>query len=62
VKVWVDKDLCEWCQTCVAICPEVFEMEDNVSRPLVDVVPPELQDKCRDAAAACPAGAIIIDE
>ncbi len=62
MRVRVDKDLCEGCQTCVALCPEVFEMEDDKSHPLVDVIPQELQDKCREAAAACPASAIMIEE
>jgi ferredoxin len=62
MKVSVDQDLCEGCQNCVILCPEVFEMKDNKSHPIVEVVPPELEDKCREAAGACPTSAIIIEE
>ena len=62
MKVKVDKDLCDGYQNCVAICPEVFEMENDVARAIVEDVPEELQEKCRDAADACPVDAIIIEE
>lgn len=28
-KPVIDWDLCEGCESCVAICPEVFEMGDD---------------------------------
>jgi ferredoxin len=62
MKVRVDKDLCDGYQNCIAICPEVFEMEDDVAVVKLEDVPQELQDKCRDAADACPVDAIIIEE
>lgn len=62
MKVRVDKDLCDGFQNCIAICPEVFEMEDDVAFAKVEDVPEDLQDKCRDAADACPVDAIIIEE
>jgi ferredoxin len=62
MKVRVDTDLCDGYQNCIAICPEVFEMEDDVARVKVELVPEDLEEKCRDAADACPAEAIIIEE
>jgi ferredoxin len=62
MKVRVDKDLCNGYQNCIAICPEIFEMEDDVARVKLDVVPGNLEEKCRDAADACPAEAIVIEE
>ena len=62
MKVRVDKELCDGFQNCIAICPEVFEMEDDVAVAMVEEVPEDLQEKCRDAAETCPAEAIIIEE
>jgi ferredoxin len=62
MKVRVDKNLCNAYQNCIAICPEVFEMGDDVATVKVEIVPEELEEKCRDAADACPAEAIIIEE
>ncbi len=62
MKVRVDQDVCGGFQNCIAICPEVFEMGDDVARVIVATVPPELERKCRDAADACPVDAIIIED
>jgi len=66
MKVSIDQEKCIACGTCVAICPEVFEMKDNGK---VDVkgefkgkdVPKELEDKVKEAHDACPATAIVIE-
>ena len=56
------------CGSCVAICPEVFEMKDDGSVDVkdsfkgVDIVDENLQAKVKEAAAACPATAIIVEE
>ena len=62
MKVRVDPDLCTGCGPCQEICPEVFEIRDDVSAVLVKEVPPELADAVREAADSCPPGAIIIEE
>lgn len=62
MKVRVDKDLCVGDESCVDICPEVFEMQDDVAIAKMDEVPTELQKKCREAAEACPVEAIIVDD
>lgn len=62
MKVRVDKDLCNGYQNCIAICPEIFKMDDDVARALVEEVPAEYEGKVRDAADACPAEAIIIEQ
>jgi len=68
MKVVLDKEKCAMCFSCVAICPEVFEGKDDgtvdvkdeyKSKDITDV---ELQAKVREAAAACPASAIVIEE
>lgn len=66
MKVSIDKEKCSMCASCVAICPEVFEMKDDGS---VDVkgeyqgndVPTELEGKVKEAASACPTLAIVVE-
>jgi ferredoxin len=67
MKVSIDQGKCIACGTCVAICPEVFEMKDDGK---VDVkeelkgkdIPSELEAKVKEAHDMCPATAIVIEE
>ncbi len=64
MKAFVKKDLCIGCGLCVDTCPEVFAMDDefNIAKTILDRVPAELKEKCRDAAANCPVDAIAVEE
>ena len=63
MKVKVNKDACIGCGACVAICDEVFEINDEgLSEAKVEEVKEELQDEVRDAADSCPTGAIEVEE
>ncbi|MGD0230829.1 MAG: ferredoxin [Syntrophorhabdales bacterium] len=62
MKVRVDEDACIGDETCVSICPEIFEMEEDIAKIKMADVPAELQESCREAADACPVEAIIIEE
>lgn len=68
MKVSIDKTKCAVCGSCVAICPEVFEIKDDgvvdvkMEYQGVDITDPVLQDKVRQAASACPASAIVVEE
>jgi len=43
--------------------PDVYEMnDDGVAEAVVDVVPSDLEEQVREAAAECPAEAITIEE
>jgi len=62
MNVRVDPEVCTGCGVCVDMCPEVFEMRDDVSVVTVDVVPPAQEAAVREAAEACPVEAIIVED
>ena len=62
MKAKVDEELCSGCELCVETCPEVFEMGDDFAEVIVDKVPEDAQEACRQAAEDCPSEAIIIEE
>jgi ferredoxin len=55
-------DECISCGLCIDTCPEVFDMGDDIAEVIVDEVPEEAEEACRQAADDCPVEAIIIDE
>ncbi len=61
MKVKVDPTLCAGVSACESTCPEVFEVVNGVSTVKVDVVPPELEEKCREAVEGCPMNAISVE-
>jgi ferredoxin len=62
MKVRVDQEACVGDETCVEICPEVFEMQGDIAAAKMEEVPEELEDGCREAAESCLLDAIIIEE
>ena len=62
MKAEVDPDMCTGCGLCPDICPQVFEMDGDVARAKVDLVPADAEGTCRDAAEGCPVEAIEIEE
>lgn len=58
-KVYVEKDLCIACGSCVAMCPEHFEFDDD---NLAKAINEEVNEEVKDAANACPTEAIKIEE
>jgi len=66
MKVSIDQSKCTVCATCVAICPEVFEMKDNGTVDVKDEfkgkdVSAELEEKVKEAQGMCPSGAIVVE-
>jgi len=64
MKVRIDKELCTGCGTCVEICPEVFELQDDLALNKLGGnkdIPEELQHACENAADSCPVAAITIE-
>ena len=62
MKAIVDKDTCTGCGLCEELCPEVFELADDVAKVKVDVVPADAEDTCKEAADTCPVEAIKLEE
>jgi ferredoxin len=63
MKVRVDTEVCAGFGVCLGLCPEVFELhEDGYAIVLVGEVPPELEDKVRQAVSQCPANAISLSD
>ncbi|WP_099023791.1 ferredoxin [Mycolicibacterium palauense] len=64
MKVTVDQAKCVSAGNCVAHAPDVFDQdEDDGSVVLLDDSPPaDRAEAVREAAAACPAMAISIEE
>ena len=59
MKLEVNKDLCIGCGACQAVCPEVFEIEDDgLAHAKVDVVDSKFEEDAIDAKEGCPTGAI----
>lgn len=63
MKVWVDPERCQGHTLCSMIAPEAFELDDidGHSSAVFDEVPPNQEDKVREAAQSCPECAIFIE-
>jgi ferredoxin len=64
MKASVKTDQCIGCGLCADVCPGVFvlDSETNVAKSIIDRVPAELKEKCREAAKDCPVEAIVVEE
>ena len=62
MKVRVDEEACVGDETCVEICPEIFEMQGDVAVAKMEEVPEKLEGACKEAAESCPVMAILIEE
>ncbi len=62
MKAYVDKDTCIGCGLCPAICPEIFEMEDDGKAVASkNEVPENLMSNTKDAEDQCPVAAITVE-
>ena len=62
MRVVVDWDLCESNAVCMAVAPEVFEVDDDDNLNLLQEQPPEeLRGKVEEAVRRCPKQALSID-
>ena len=64
MRVRVDHDKCQGHNRCYALAPELFDVDDygTAFERGDGLVPADLQDKARLAAANCPEFAVIVEE
>ena len=62
MKAKVDQDSCTGCGLCSDTCPEVFQVEDDIAKVIVEKVPDSAVATCREAADDCPVEAISLEE
>jgi ferredoxin len=61
MRVSVDAERCEGHARCWALCPEVFDLDDEGHAVVTQFeVPAHLEGKARDAARNCPERAIVV--
>ena len=59
MKLKVNQDVCIGCGACQAICPDVFEINDEgLATTIIDEINDDLKDDAIDAKEGCPVGAI----
>ncbi len=73
-KVTIDRDQCISCMSCVALCPDVFEMNDEDGKsqivekfrvggnPGEGKIPEDLKSCAEEAANSCPVTVITVEE
>lgn len=64
LRVQFDEPKCVAAGQCVMVAPDLFDQrdEDGVAIVLEDTPAPEQYDEAREAAAVCPAAAILLVE
>ena len=64
MRASIDQSKCETAGLCVKICPEVFTFQPGSKKAVAKLllVPEELEEKCREAAAQCPVNAVKLIE
>lgn len=61
MKVKVNKDACIGCGACQAVCPEVFELDDDgYAKTIKNEIKDEEKDEVIEASEGCPTSAIEV--
>ena len=59
MDVYVDPDLCISCGTCIDICPEIYDWDDEGrAQTTCDDIPQDLEECAQEALESCPVDAI----
>ena len=61
VKITIDRDKCVGAAACVAIGPEVFQLDDEDKATVLDPKAAPIED-IKEAAESCPVQAITVVE
>lgn len=57
-KPKVDQNLCVGCGSCVSVCPEVFELDEEIHKSKVKELESYEQPCIKEAIDSCPVSAI----
>lgn len=60
MAIVIDENECIGCETCVELCPEVFEMDEGMEKAKV-MAPNSTADCVEEAIDSCPSEAISRD-
>jgi len=60
-KIIIDEDLCEGCETCVSLCPDVFELGGDGKAHVKNLNACDTCN-CQEAIDSCPTGALRCEE
>jgi ferredoxin len=61
IRIVIDEQECDGCETCVEMCPEVFMFDEDAN--VAKVIDPEADADCiENAFDACPAECINLEE
>lgn len=60
-RVVADRSACCGYGTCVAICPEIYQLEGGLVVLTTDIIPPELLESAIEGAESCPQAAIVVE-
>lgn len=61
-KVTIEIDECIGCQTCVELCPEVFDFDADTEKALVRSEATGNEECIDEAADSCPVSCIIVEQ
>ena len=63
MRVKIDKDKCHGHNRCVALAPDVFDVDDEgLAVVMLEEIPADHEKRVRRAELACPERAISIDD
>jgi ferredoxin len=61
-EIIIDTYLCNGCETCAEMCPDVFRIDELTEKAALVNISPQITDAVRQAAAFCPEKCIEILE
>ena len=62
MQAYIDPEACTGCGLCADICPEVFEMGDDIAEVIAEPIPKASEESSREAEESCPTEAITLED